>query len=187
MCSEWHLCSHPSYYASNFAIMKLSLCTTAIYCCLLQQMYSLEVALDKSICQKCYGSPILASTPTSLSSRDTPFTLLCAPSRTGRTAFRLSGVPPRGYRALASPNLRQALSTRQTPPTSLTSLSRIPTFPARRRRRDSGGAMTRSQSPHLSLIRNHRQPYKNLAGTPLGDRSYHKLLVVMYGCIILSP
>jgi len=85
------------------------------------------------------------------------------------------------------PHPPPALSSRQAPPTSLTSLSRIPTFLARRRRRNSGAAMTHSQSPHLSLIRNHHQPYKNLAGTPLGAISYHKLLVVMYSCIILSP
>jgi len=65
------------------------------------------------------------------------------------------------------PHPPPALSSRQAPPTSLTSLSRIPTFPARRRRRNSGAAMTCSQSPHLSLIRNHRQPHKNLACTPL--------------------
>jgi len=54
----------------------------------------------------CYGSPILASMPTSLSSRDTPFALLYAPSQAGRPAFRLSGVPP-GYRALTFPILRR--------------------------------------------------------------------------------
>jgi len=89
------------------------------------------------------------------------------------------------------PHPPPALSSRQAPLTSLTSLSRIPTFPARRRRRNSRATMRlpqaqlcspahHSQSPHLSLIRNHRQPYKNLACTPLGAKSYHKLVVVMY-------
>jgi len=65
MHSEWHFCSYLSYYAGNLAIMKLALqlrmfetCSIFIFMYhsdillpLLQQMYTLQVALDKSVCQ----------------------------------------------------------------------------------------------------------------------------------------